>query len=84
MCKWLESQKSACYERKQKLKVFPIRHTIIQLKILYLEFFFFFLNHLLQKWLAYLKTFKRMYLFLENNNGVGSQISDLSIVNVGS
>jgi hypothetical protein len=34
--------------------------------------------------LAYLKTFKRMYLFLENNNGVGSQISDLSIVNVGS
>lgn len=46
--------------------------------------FFFFLNHLLQKWLAYLKTFKRMYLFLENNNGVGSQISDLSIVNVGS
>lgn len=43
-----------------------------------------FKNHFLQKWLAYLKTFKRMYLFLENNIGVGSQISDLSVVNVGS
>lgn len=81
MCKWLESQKSACYERKQKLNVFPIRHTIIQLKILYLEFLKI---TFLQKWLVYLKTFKRMYLFLENNIGVGSQISDLSIVNVGS
>lgn len=30
--------KISFYEGKQKLKVFPIRHAIIQLKILYLEF----------------------------------------------
>lgn len=34
-------------------------------------------NHFLQKWLAYLKLFQRMYLFLENNTGVGPQISEL-------
>lgn len=71
MCKWLGSQKLACYERKQKTQSFSYKachHSIENL------LFGVCRNHLLQKWLAYLKTFKGMYLFLQNNTGVGPQI----------